>query len=564
MKKLILLVLALLAPLICDAATGSAAVDTWYVRPASECSFNGDGLSYGCAASGGAAGAFKSFSGLIWTATVGIDDGDTLYVCGSFVSADHTDSNYELQVGASGSVGSKITINGDCSAQRTNPASWVDLVGTTHSGALLDGENLQALACLFTNSKTSLLLENIKATRCTSAATPTFNTAIKMFGAGAADIEAKFLDVDTTPGQCYEISGNTTTNPQTGVWLHHSIGSNCGSMGLIFNNSSANNLAEYNSISNTGLSAGAHGISGHPTRSTAASGWASAGGGVYTRTFATFHPLLMVKYTVQPYVWLTENTGTPTTPGTNEFGYSGTTIYVNLGGTDPSTQNMIWSADDNYGNIVRYNRVTGARAFGGAEGIGISPDDVTRSMSIIGNYINDTGGQGIKCNKCDSMVAESNIISNGVIEAGLGNSEGIITSGKNALILNNTVYNYSYGIDTDYSTTPHTATVQNNLLLSLRNCTVTGFTFGSGYSALNNAVYNSPAACNGWTQTNGVTADPKLTGGVSPTSPVGFTPNPGSSLIRAGICYYTTGCLPLDYLRHRVRVPPDIGAVQHP
>ena len=47
------------------AATGSAAVDTFYVRPASACEFNGDGMAYECAASAGASGATAA-QGVSW------------------------------------------------------------------------------------------------------------------------------------------------------------------------------------------------------------------------------------------------------------------------------------------------------------------------------------------------------------------------------------------------------------------------------------------------------------------------------------------------------------------
>ena len=69
-------------------ATGSAAADTWYARPVAECPNNGDGLAYNCAAGAGQSGAFSGFNNWINTTTTGIDDGDTVRVCGSFVQAD--------------------------------------------------------------------------------------------------------------------------------------------------------------------------------------------------------------------------------------------------------------------------------------------------------------------------------------------------------------------------------------------------------------------------------------------------------------------------------------------
>lgn len=95
-----------------SAATGSAGVDTWYVRPIADCANNGDGLAYACAASEGAGGAFRDPSNIIWTETVGVDDGDTLFVCGS-----HLDTTLRVN-GAAGSAASPITISFSCPSDR--------------------------------------------------------------------------------------------------------------------------------------------------------------------------------------------------------------------------------------------------------------------------------------------------------------------------------------------------------------------------------------------------------------------------------------------------------------
>ena len=102
------LLLIMLLPSWADAAVGTAAVDTWYVRPTGACANNGDGLAYGCAASAGATGAFISGANVLWTATDGVDNGDTLYVCGTHTST--------LNVGSSaaGANLSPITIDFRC------------------------------------------------------------------------------------------------------------------------------------------------------------------------------------------------------------------------------------------------------------------------------------------------------------------------------------------------------------------------------------------------------------------------------------------------------------------
>lgn len=88
------------------AAVGTTGAETWYVRPTGACANNGDGLAYECAASAGASGAFIGFSNIIWTTTTGVDDGDTLFVCGDHLT--------ELIPTQSGGATAPITIDGAC------------------------------------------------------------------------------------------------------------------------------------------------------------------------------------------------------------------------------------------------------------------------------------------------------------------------------------------------------------------------------------------------------------------------------------------------------------------
>jgi hypothetical protein len=115
----ILALLTLLFSFQAFGATGSAAIDVFYVRPTADCTFNGDGLSYGCAASGGAAGAWRGLASVSHTVTTGLDDGDTLKYCGNFVVAD-ADTGSQMIFHAStvtaANEGARITETGDCSS----------------------------------------------------------------------------------------------------------------------------------------------------------------------------------------------------------------------------------------------------------------------------------------------------------------------------------------------------------------------------------------------------------------------------------------------------------------
>jgi len=91
------------------AAVGTSGPESWYVRPSGACPHSGDGLAYDCASSPGQPGAFVDFPSIGWAPTTGIDDGDTLYVCGT-----HTTGKSLIVAGATGSDGSPITLNFDC------------------------------------------------------------------------------------------------------------------------------------------------------------------------------------------------------------------------------------------------------------------------------------------------------------------------------------------------------------------------------------------------------------------------------------------------------------------
>ncbi len=107
------LLAGVLLPLSAWAAVGTSAHQDWFMD--NTCANNGDGLAQTCAASPGASGAFNSGAGVIWTAIVGVDDGDTLYVCGQ-----QTQSFMAAGSSAAGIVGSQITISYDCPG---NPGS---------------------------------------------------------------------------------------------------------------------------------------------------------------------------------------------------------------------------------------------------------------------------------------------------------------------------------------------------------------------------------------------------------------------------------------------------------
>jgi parallel beta-helix repeat protein len=117
-----------------------AVSETVYVRSTADCAANGCGAENGDAY----ATAYDGFADVCDSATEEtancLDPDDTLVICGTFTTADLDTVGANDVMKAIGSVSrSGVTYDGDCSAHITNPATWTDALGATHSGALLDG-----------------------------------------------------------------------------------------------------------------------------------------------------------------------------------------------------------------------------------------------------------------------------------------------------------------------------------------------------------------------------------------------------------------------------------------
>ena len=98
-----------------------AAQEILYVRPPAACANNGDGTAYGCAASPGAPGAFRTSDNILFDTTdetAGkVDPGDLLYVCGQFIAATNGVFFYGGTLdneNGSGTSTNRITISFNC------------------------------------------------------------------------------------------------------------------------------------------------------------------------------------------------------------------------------------------------------------------------------------------------------------------------------------------------------------------------------------------------------------------------------------------------------------------
>ena len=157
---------------------------SWYVKPASSCANNGDGTATGCAASGGAPGAWKGSANIVWASVVA---GDTIFVGGNWVATDcHDPAIYCFLVGKSGNVGTPITI---------------DFTGSTMSSAFL---RTKAVA---TSTFSNVTIKNLTATQFT-----TYGIDVNMSGVSTdvinVTIESPTIyNITSCAGECDGISG---------------------------------------------------------------------------------------------------------------------------------------------------------------------------------------------------------------------------------------------------------------------------------------------------------------------------------------------------------------------
>lgn len=199
------------------AAVGTAVPQAWFVRPASICPMNGDGLGYECAATTGAHGAFSGLSNILWTATTGVDDGDTLYVCGAHAS--------QLAPTGSGSLTARIKVSGDCPGDRgsinTAGGSALDsailLLNTSHvevSGfGLLTGNRSAILMYASNVAMTNIVItRNVIDNRTSASATNVCNGVMSDGPFGHEQLVVDYNTILGTATNCGNTSNSDAIN----------------------------------------------------------------------------------------------------------------------------------------------------------------------------------------------------------------------------------------------------------------------------------------------------------------------------------------------------------------
>jgi len=276
---------------------------------------------------------------------------------------------------------------------------------------------------------------------------------------------------------------------------------------------------------------------GFATTYTGATGWAIAGN-VKSRTIPTgAKPYGVVSgNTVGGVYFLAENVGTPTTPGTGEWGWSGSTLYVNIG-TVPGGYAIAVVHQPNTNAIIDGAEGWDHQLF---DGVGVGMDRGTYGGLIRRVRGWNNAGSAVQVNQAKDITAHSVV--------GEGNREAVYfsTVGGTSVIAHVTSLDDTYGVRVERQYTGDTTRVKNCALspgTAILVATNSG-TVDNNYNAYSGAL-------------DGVSAGANDLNEVLLLGPTGL-PLPGSPLIGAGVNLGPR----LDASSKRFRRAPAVGAYE--
>ena len=189
-----------------------------FVRPISDCPVNGNGTIYDCASPAGGAGAWSSFSAMLFSGTPGtvgrISPGDTVHVCGKFLSVDKYQTTAMVNTAIAGANSAVTTYDGNCTPY-----------GGT-SMATLDGENTVSLG-LYTAQRANYTFRNLIVERMSSRGTKFYASAAGEEGTfkGITLEDSIIRDIRGVSSICVDIRGSDVTIQRTVI-------TNCGTDGI--------------------------------------------------------------------------------------------------------------------------------------------------------------------------------------------------------------------------------------------------------------------------------------------------------------------------------------------
>lgn len=243
------------------------------------------------------------------------------------------------------------------------------------------------------------------------------------------------IEAPNSQGECVAFQSQTPqTYRNTGFVLEACEIRNGGGHGVLILDSDGCRILG-NDVYNTGYLTGAHGVSTYMRRTTITSAnFGAPTGNVYPHTPSPTPPVgVFVVYNSTDGVLLA-NAGATSSPGVNQFGYTGGVLYVNIGGVlTGKSFTFAWVYCG--GNIIARNRVHDIRwyvPYAFHEGHGIALDDFASDDFVYGNEVYDCEGLGISVNRgSNNLLAGNKLRENWM--------SGIVLRGPGHKVYNNTL-----------------------------------------------------------------------------------------------------------------------------
>lgn len=301
---------------------------------------------------------------------------------------------------------------------------------------------------------------------------------------------------------------------------------------------------------------GGHGFSSRWNR-TDVSSFALVSGTIYKCTLSGVEASNGVAYVQSPItnrLRLTKNTGTPTTPGIDEFGVNGTDLYINVN-TNPNglTFRYAWGRCWNitYVDCAAWgNLINSQSTF--AEGNGFAFDDFTEDSVFRRCTSFSNQGRGFSVNRGDRNTIEDCLAyGNQIYGVGTNTSDQLVV--RRSTFANNCQGNsiVPTGGPAEIVFSPNTtnATITQCVLVGKgTNLGIDDTAFGSGNVATYCSFSNVTGPATSLTPTNTIAGNPLLTST--------YGPQVGSPLIGAGVHL----AYARDVMGKQRRKPPTVGA----
>jgi hypothetical protein len=295
---------------------------------------------------------------------------------------------------------------------------------------------------------------------------------------------------------------------------------------------------------NNGLDKAAWGFGGYARFVNASNGWTNTAGNVWQRAETT-QTRRVADHGGSNFRHLTENTGTPTAPGANEWGWSANVLYINVG-ENPNTNHTIWWTP-NYcdGVVYRDCLAESTVATGGFDGAGFGADTLTSGWKFQSCLSKNNQGEGFVSNIARTSTFIGCIaLNNGATttQSGIGVNNAVTATIQSCLVSGS---NQS-GVG---CTNPNGTTVVKNSIL-MNNGTY-GINKSGTLTETNNCLYGNTSGTINGASPDGtdVTSNPSLNEQYMPTA--------------SGVRTAGASIGGLDYYGNGFAIPGTIGAVQY-